>query len=100
MNQEDVKHLATLARIELSDQELAKFTPEMSDILAYVSVIQDIAGEAEGDMSTKLGARYNIFRADEVTNEPNSFSEALLQEMPHREGRFLQVKKILQTDTE
>ncbi len=100
MNKEDVKHLSKLARIELSETEVENFTKEIADILSYVSVVQDIAGDDNSDTNLKVGARYNIFRTDVVTNEPDSFTETLLAEMPNREGRYMKVKKILSTDTE
>lgn len=99
MNKEDVKHLGKLARIELSEIEVENFTKEIADILSYVSVVQDIAGDDNSDTSLKVGARYNIFRTDVVTNEPDSHTETLLAEMPNREGRYMKVKKILSTDT-
>ena len=98
MTKEEVQHLAKLARIELSDAEVETFTTEMSAILEYVSQVKDIVGDA--DLSTKkVGARFNIFRKDEVTNNANEYTEALLKEMPETRDRFMVVKKILNTDT-
>ncbi len=94
MKREDVAHLARLARIELSESELEKLPEELSSIVSYVSVITDIAGD-EADTAPQLGARHNVFRADEVTNEADSYTADLLAEMPAVEGRFMKVKKIL-----
>lgn len=93
MKQEDVKHLAALARIELSPTEVESFTTEMSAILDYVSAVKDIAGDLNTD--PQVGVRHNVFRADVVTNEPDSYTADLLKEMPNTEGRFMVVKKIL-----
>lgn len=98
MNKEEVVHLAKLARIELGQNEIDVFTEEMSAILAYVSEVKDIAGEVSGG-EPKPGARYNVFRKDEVTNKADDYTDALLAEMPKTEGRFMVVKKILNTDT-
>jgi aspartyl-tRNA(Asn)/glutamyl-tRNA(Gln) amidotransferase subunit C len=96
MKQEDVKHLAALARIELSPAEVDSFTTEMSAILEYVSAVQDMAGDT--DTEPKVGARYNVFRPDVVTNVPGEYTDDLLAEMPKTEGRFMVVKKILNPD--
>jgi aspartyl-tRNA(Asn)/glutamyl-tRNA(Gln) amidotransferase subunit C len=93
MKQDDVKHLAALARIELSEAEIESFTDEMSAILEYVGAVQKMAGS--DDSVPVVGARYNVFRKDVVTNEPNSFTDDLLAEMPKTDGRFMVVKKIL-----
>lgn len=93
MKQEDVKHLAALARIELSPTEVESFTTEMSAILDYVSAVQGMAGDTSTE--PQVGVRHNVFRADVVTNEPNAYTDALLAEMPKTDGRFMVVKKIL-----
>lgn len=94
MKKDDVQHLANLARIELSEVELESFTKEMSDILSYVGKVKELVAD-EVDFEPVLGARYNIFRKDEVTNVPDSHTEALMAEMPAKQGRFMEVKKIL-----
>jgi len=94
MLKEDVAHLARLARIELSETELEKLPEELSSIVSYVSVISDIVGD-EADTEPQLGARHNVFRADEVTNEADEYTADLMAEMPATEGRFMKVKKIL-----
>ena len=92
MKREDITHLATLARLELSEQELQSFEGELSSIMSYVSVISDIASEVG---TPEVGARYNIFRTDAVTNQPDEYTADVLAEMPHTSGRYLKVKKIL-----
>ena len=97
MTKEEVIHLAKLARIELSETELENFTKEMSAILTYVSSIKEMVAE-EGIDGLMVGDRFNIFRPDVVTNEANSTTKEILAEMPETEGRFLVVKKILQSE--
>jgi aspartyl-tRNA(Asn)/glutamyl-tRNA(Gln) amidotransferase subunit C len=99
MTKEEVIHLAKLSRLELSSTEIENFTTEISAILEYVSVVQDIAGEASLN-EAKVGAVHNVFRKDEVTNRADEYTKDLLAEMPVTEGRFMVVKKILNTDTE
>jgi aspartyl-tRNA(Asn)/glutamyl-tRNA(Gln) amidotransferase subunit C len=99
MNKEDIKHLSQLSRIEISEAEADNFSKEISAIISYVEVIQDIIGD-DKDKEPKVGARFNVFRDDVVTNEPDSYTPDLLAEMPKTQNRFLVVKKILQTDSE
>lgn len=97
MTKEEVLHLAKLARIELSEQELATFTKEMSAILSYVSSIKEIVGETE-KKEPNIGARFNVFRPDVATNEANQYTKDLLAEMPETKNDMLVVKKILQVE--
>jgi aspartyl-tRNA(Asn)/glutamyl-tRNA(Gln) amidotransferase subunit C len=94
VTKEEIIHLARLARLELSEAELEKLPEELSSIVSYVSVITDITSD-EADNAPQLGVRYNIFRADEVTNKADEYTADLLREMPATEGRYMKVKKIL-----
>ncbi len=98
MNQEEIINLGKLARIELSETEIETLTKEMSAILEYVSVVKDIVGE-EAVIGSAVGPRHNVFRKDEVTNQPDEYTETILAEMPATERRFMVVKKILNTDS-
>jgi aspartyl-tRNA(Asn)/glutamyl-tRNA(Gln) amidotransferase subunit C len=93
MNRDDIKHLASLARIRLEDSELEQFEAELPAIIDYVSAVNSIADEV--DIQPNPGVRPNIFREDTITNEPNQFTKDMVAQMPHSEGRFLSVKKIL-----
>lgn len=96
MNKEDIVRLGNLARIKISDQEAEALTGDISAVLEYVSVVNDIAAET-GD-TKQVGAVYNVFREDVVTVAPNAHTENLLAEAPAVKGRHVAVKKILNTD--
>lgn len=94
MTKDEVIHLSNLARITLTDTEVTAFQTEIDAILAYVGTIQGIAGAK--DATPIIPPVHNVLRADEVTNEPGQHTDVLLDAAPHREGRFIAVKKILQ----
>lgn len=94
MKREEIEHLASLARIKLTEAELKAFETDLNSIVEYVGVISDIAA-ADTDAEPEVGPRFNVFREDEVTNEPDQFTKEILEEMPATEGRFMKVKKIL-----
>lgn len=96
MTKDEVIHLSNLARITLTDNEVAAFQTEIDDILAYVSTIQDIAGA--GETAPVVPPVHNVLRDDEVTNEPGHYTDVLLDAAPQREGKYIAVKKILQQD--
>lgn len=97
MTKEEVLHLGTLARIKLSSEEAEEFKEEISGILSYVGAVNEIV--ADNGITKEVGARFNVFREDTVTNVPGAYAEELLNEMPERNGRYLSVKKILNPDT-
>jgi aspartyl-tRNA(Asn)/glutamyl-tRNA(Gln) amidotransferase subunit C len=94
MTKEEIEHLARLSRIALTPGETANFQKEISSILEYVGAVNAIAADDVSD-TPALPEHHNIFRPDEVTNEPGSNTEVLLAAMPETQGRFMKVKKIL-----
>jgi aspartyl-tRNA(Asn)/glutamyl-tRNA(Gln) amidotransferase subunit C len=96
MTKDEVQHLAHLARIAVSDAEAAQLTTEIDAILSYVSEVTEVAGTDA--VTPQVGAVHNVFRADEVTNQPEQYTEVLLAAMPETDGRFMKVPKILSQD--
>lgn len=96
METTDVRHLARLARIAITEAEATQFTSEIEAILQYVSDVQAVAGTEA--VEPTVGPVHNVLRADEVTNEPDQYTEVLLAAMPETDGRFMKVKKILNQD--
>ena len=88
----DVAHLADLARISLSDDELDHLASELPAILEHVRVVQDAAGDDVAPMSHPLPIS-NVFRVDEV-RESLSADDALAAAPESEQQRFL-VPRIL-----
>jgi len=97
MKKEDIEHLASLARIRLEEAEKDSLGKELSSIVEYVSTVSEIVAE-DIDDKPQVGAVYNVFRADEVTNEADEYTKDILNEMPALDGRYLKVKKILKME--
>lgn len=87
----DIQNLALLARLEVSDEELAKLEKEIPDILAFVQTIQKVAADAPAGTS----ALRNVVRADKNPHESGVYTEALLSAAPAREGNRIAVKQVL-----
>ncbi len=97
MKKEDIEHLATLARIRLTEEEKTNFEGDLSSIMDYVSTVSDIVSD-DIKTSPEIGAVNNVFRKDEVTNTPDQYTKDVLEEMPSTDGQYLKVKKILQIE--
>lgn len=91
VNKDEVKNLANLARIEITEAEADSLTVELDSILGYVGQIKDASsGETLNNPVLK-----NVLREDVPTNKDNEFTEDILNNAPGREGNYLKVKKIL-----
>lgn len=92
MEKKDIEHLATLARIELSDEEKVKFAESITDILGYVSQVTDIAAS---EKEKKVEGIFNVMREDIESHEPGAYTEKILGAAPYTKGQHVEVKKIL-----
>jgi aspartyl-tRNA(Asn)/glutamyl-tRNA(Gln) amidotransferase subunit C len=91
VTKEEVKNLANLARIEITESEADSLTSELDSILGYVGQIKDASTE---EVLNNPILR-NVLREDVPTNKDSEYTEDLLNNAPKREGAFLRVKKIL-----
>jgi aspartyl-tRNA(Asn)/glutamyl-tRNA(Gln) amidotransferase subunit C len=92
MQLEDVKKLATLARIDMSDEEMNEIAHDFDSILAYVGQVQEVAGKITAEPIHTLT---NVMRSDTATNTPGEYTEKIIAEMPDTENGYLKVKKVL-----
>ncbi len=92
----ELEHLATLARIKLTEEDKESLLKEFDSILAYVDQLKK--AEVSMDAESRVGAVKNIMRPDEVIATSGIDREALLKEAPDREGDFIAVKKIIAQD--
>ena len=93
LNRKDVEHVALLSRLELSENELDKFTGQLDAILEYIDVLNQVDTSAVEPMAHVLEIR-NVMRADQV--QPSLPREAALQNAPDAEDGFFKVPKIVE----
>ena len=83
---EEVKHIAKLAHLELSDEQLALYREQLSDILDHIAKLNELDTSGISPMANAVvGA--SPLRADEA--RPSLPREKLLQNAPDAEkGQF------------
>ena len=92
ISRDEVAHLATLARIDLSDDELDHLAPQLSVILESVASISEVAGADVPPTSHPLPLT-NVFREDVV--RPGLSAEEALAGAPASEEQRFMVPRIL-----
>ncbi len=95
LNKEQIQHIAKLARLELTEEELEKYGDQLSNILNYIDQLQevDVAGVEPTAQITGLD---NILRADEIKNWDKEEIELALKDAPDLEGRQIKVKRVIE----
>ena len=92
ITRDEVAHLATLSRIDLSDEELDHLAPQLSVILESVASITGVAGDDVPPTSHALPLT-NVFREDVVA--PSLTPEQALSGAPEVEQQRFSVPRIL-----
>jgi len=86
ISRDEVAHVARLARLELTDDELTTFTGQLADVLAHADDVEalDLDDVAPTSHPLPLG---NVLRPDTVG--PTLDPDEVLAAAPHAEdGRF------------
>lgn len=92
MNSKDIKHLANLSRLHLTDEEIEEYTKQFDEIVAYVDKIKEVTSDSEIEIIESNEVK-NILREDVVHIYQNP--EQIIDEAPSHQDNFVKVKKIL-----
>ncbi len=87
-----VRKVAKLSRLELSEAEVKEFTGQLSAILDYMEKMNELDTTDVEPLAHCL-AISNVFRADCVKDSLGT--ERTLANAPQRDGEFFKVPKIL-----
>ncbi|HEY8425648.1 MAG TPA: Asp-tRNA(Asn)/Glu-tRNA(Gln) amidotransferase subunit GatC [Limnochordales bacterium] len=90
---DEVRHVARLARLELSEEEVARFTQQLGEILQAARRLQELDTEGVDPTFYPLPLR-NVFRPDEV--RPSLPRERVLQNAPEVEADMFRVPRIIE----
>ena len=92
MELEEIKKLAAISRIEMSDEEMEGLSKDLAITLTYIDQIN----KAElPESEIEIPEHRNAYREDVVTTIRGSYTEILLAQFVDRQDGFLKVKKIL-----
>ncbi|MEI6712475.1 MAG: Asp-tRNA(Asn)/Glu-tRNA(Gln) amidotransferase subunit GatC [Verrucomicrobiota bacterium] len=89
----DVRYTAQLARLNLTDAEVAKFQAQLSQVLGYVEKLKEV-DVSSVDPTAHTSAVHNVFRSD----EPRDWftSEEALSNAPRQANHLFVVTKVIE----
>jgi aspartyl-tRNA(Asn)/glutamyl-tRNA(Gln) amidotransferase subunit C len=88
----EVKHVAALAKLTFTDEELAKIAKELDAIVGYVEQLKELNVDGVPPTSHVLDL-HNVFRDDKV--EPWLTTEEALQNAPAQKKGYFSVPKVI-----
>ena len=92
IDEETVKHIAWLARVEMSEEEVASFVEQLNRILEYFQKLDEAQTEGVEPTFHVLDL-VNVFREDEPL--PPLSPEEVLKNAPKREGGFFKAPRMV-----
>jgi aspartyl-tRNA(Asn)/glutamyl-tRNA(Gln) amidotransferase subunit C len=95
LDREQVRKVATLARLQLTEEEEEKFTTQLSNILEYFQQLSEL-DVTDVPPTTRAIDVSNVTRPDAL--QPYAERNAILDCAPDREGDFFRVPKIINAE--
>ncbi len=92
INREEIIHIAKLANLSLTDEEIDKYTNDMEEILTFANTVNNVNTDNVDELAS-LDENYNVFRKDEVKAFENR--EELLKNAPSQEDGMFKIPKVI-----
>jgi aspartyl-tRNA(Asn)/glutamyl-tRNA(Gln) amidotransferase subunit C len=90
---QQVRHIAKLARIAMSDDEIERLAPELNNILGWVEQLAEVNTDGVEPLATVIDQKLRL--RDDVVNEGNIRDEVLANAPEARHG-FFAVPKVIE----
>ena len=92
ISKEEIIHIAKLASLNLSDEEINRYTNDMQDILEFANTIINVNTDSISETIGSAG-NYNVFRKDEI--KKNISKEELLKNAPSQDEGMFRIPKVI-----
>ncbi|MDO9399117.1 MAG: Asp-tRNA(Asn)/Glu-tRNA(Gln) amidotransferase subunit GatC [bacterium] len=95
LSKSEIQHIAKLARLELTEEELKKYNSQLSAVLDYIDQLKEV--DVSGvEPTAQITGLENVLREDVVKDWDEKEIEQSLADAPEKEGRFIKVKRIIE----
>jgi len=92
LTEEQVRAVAKLSRLKLSEEEVHHFSEQLSAVLAHVAKLEELDTDDVEPMAHALDM-HNVLRADEPT--PGMRTDAALANAPESDPPFFKVPTVI-----
>ena len=90
---EQVRHIARLARIAMSDDEIERLAPELNNILGWVDQLGEVNTDGVEPLTAVIDQQLRL-REDEVTD--GNCRDDILANAPEAQHGFFAVPKVIE----
>lgn len=94
LSEKDIRHIAKLSRLQLTDEEIKQYRTELGGILRYVDQLQTVSGKKK--IVGKVNSENISERLDQVIPWDLTEVEVALRQAPDQKNHQIKVKRILE----
>ena len=94
LSEEEVGHIAHLARIGLSEKDSGRYQKDLSAILTYFEKLQEVNTESVSLIGYSTGIE-NVSRKDQAQDFNNEGKDFIMKNVPQKKDGQIKVKSIL-----
>jgi len=92
IREEQAKHVATLAKLSFSEDELRQFTEQLGEIIDLVETLEEV-DTTDVALTSNVSDAINVIREDQPINDTDR--DELMKNAPESENGFIKVPAIL-----
>ena len=96
ITKEEIKKIASLAKINISDDELDNYSDQISKILEYMSTLNSVDTSKVDEFSNQLFNSSQSLREDEI--EESLDRDEVLKLAPDSDGVYFKVPKVIEEE--
>ncbi|MEK7065247.1 MAG: Asp-tRNA(Asn)/Glu-tRNA(Gln) amidotransferase subunit GatC [Patescibacteria group bacterium] len=89
----EIEQVAALARLELSEKEKKMYAEQLSVVLDYFSMLNEVNTDNVIETSQVTGLE-DVVREDKVVERSEETKQKLIKNFPEKVGRLLKVKAV------
>lgn len=95
LTKQEIKQIAKLARLELTEEEILMYAEQLSSVLKYMDMLSEVKTENVENTSQVTGLM-DVTRADIARPRDEIIRQKLISDFPDRLGNVLRVKKVFE----
>lgn len=93
LDNQTIEHVANLARLSLTAEEKEMYRTQLSSILSYMELLDEVETEGVEETCQVTGLE-DVFREDKVEECDEEVKEAIIESFPNKTGALLRVKAV------
>jgi len=89
----EIEQIATLARLELSEKEKKMYAEQLSVVLDYIGMLNEVNTDGVEETCQVTGLE-DVTREDKVVGSSEETKQKLIRNFPDKVGKLLKVKAV------